>query len=200
MLKSPLIKRVAIAFAAALGVLLAGYGALRAQAQTPSHDADRQALRAILADYEQALNQDQFAKISQHLGSGFSATMATGQKVQSVQEFEDYWKAMKDLIGIGQGKQGRYQVEMKPIDTFFVSDYAASFGTSNEELRTDIQGKAGRESKHYRFNSMWFALSKKDGNGWKVVGGHIVVDPFRSTFSEAKVQEINKYATAKLGK
>ncbi len=194
-------KRFGIGTAVALGALLMTYLAVHTMAQPASVDADKQALRVIKAAYEDAINQDNFSTLAPHLAGSFSATMATGQKVNGAGEFEAYWKTMRELIGIGKGKAGRYTVKVEPIDTFFLNDYAFSFGTTKEDMVTDTVDKLGAKvSNSYRFNSMWFALSAKDNGAWKLMAGNITVDPFRTVFSESKVAEIRKLASAKLGK
>lgn len=192
------LKRALLA-AAVVVAGLAGVTALRASDE--GTEADKQALRAIKSAYEMAVNQDNMAALAPHLASDFSATMATGHKVGSFDEFKAYWQTMKGLVGIGPGLQGKYEAALEPLDSVFVGDYAFSFGTSKETLKTDVAGANGRrESSAYAFNSMWYAVSVKQNGSWKLRAARVVVDPFHSTFSEAKVQEIASVATAALTK
>lgn len=177
---------------------IAGVSALRADEGT---EADKQALRAIKTAYEMAVNQDNMGALQPHLASDFSATMATGHKVNNFNEFRGYWQTMKGLVGIGPGLQGRYEAQLEAQDSLFVGGYAFSFGTSRETLKTDVVGANGqRESNEYRFNSMWYAVSAKENGAWKLKAARVVVDPFRSTFSDAKLGEIASLATTALSR
>jgi hypothetical protein len=176
---------------------VAGVTALRANEGT---EADKAALRDIKAAYEMAVNQDNMGALQNHVAaSGFSATMATGHKVNSFQEFRSYWTTMKGLVGIGAGLQGRYEATLQPQETLFVGGYAFSAGTSTEFLKTDVVGANNRrESNEYRFNSLWYTVSTKENGVWKLKAARVVVDPFRSTFSDAKLNEIASLATTAL--
>jgi ketosteroid isomerase-like protein len=179
-------KRFGLAAVAILG-LAAITAVVSAQTTT---DADKVALRQIKVAYEDAVNRDDMTALAPHLASNFSAVMATGQKVNSISEFQAYWTTMKDLVGIGKGKTGKYTASLEPLDSIFVGGYAFSFGTAKETLVTDVAGPKGRESKNYAFNSNWYAVSTKENGVWKLVSGRVVVDPFHTTFSDAKIQEI----------
>lgn len=181
-----------------IAVALAGMFAHHVMAQPTDNAADKAALRQIKSAYENAINNDDMGSLSPFIASSFSATMATGQKVQSFDEFKAYWKTMKTLVGIGPNLRGKYEVSVEPIDSYFLGNYAFSFGTSKETLVTDVAVKDSRESKSYKFNSTWYSLCVKDGDLWKLMAGHVVVDPFHSTFSEAKVAEIASVAKAAL--
>jgi len=179
-------KRLGLAAVAILG-LAAITAVVSAQTTT---EADKQALRQIKVAYEDAVNRDDMTALAPHLASNFSAVMATGQKVNNAAEFASYWKTMKTLVGIGPNLTGKYTATLEPLDSIFVGGYAFSFGTSKETLVTDVAGPKGRESKNYAFNSNWYAVSTKENGVWKLVSGRVVVDPFHSTFSDAKIQEI----------
>lgn len=171
---------------------LAGVGALRANEGT---EADKQALRDIKAAYEMAVNQDNMGALQSHVAADFTATMATGHKVNGFPEFRSYWTTMKGLVGIGAGLQGRYEAQLDPQETLFVGGYAFSAGTSREFLKTDVVGANNRrESNEYRFNSLWYTVSVKENGAWKLKAARVVVDPFRSTFSDAKLTEIASLA------
>lgn len=176
---------------------VAGVTALRANEGT---EADRQALRAIKTAYEMAVNQDNMGALQNHVAADFSATMATGHKVANFAEFRSYWTTMKGLVGIGPGLQGRYEATLVPQETIFVGGYAFSAGTSQETLKTDVVGPNNRrESNEYRFNSLWYTVSTKENGAWKLKAARVVVDPFRTTFSDAKIGEIAALATRALG-
>lgn len=182
-----MIKRAAVALGACLVAVLA----LRVAAQISTTEADKQALRQIKVAYEDAVNRDDMQALAPHLASNFSAVMATGQKVNSHAEFAAYWSTMKQLVGIGPKLTGKYTAALEPLDSIFLGGYAFSFGTAKETLVTDVAGpKGGRESKNYAFNSNWYAVSTKENGVWKLVAARVVVDPFRTTFSDAKIQEI----------
>ncbi len=174
----------------ALGVCLVAVLALRVVAQVSTTEADKLALRQIKVAYEDAVNRDDMTALAPHIAANFSAVMATGQKVTSMAEFEAYWKTMKELVGIGPKHTGKYTAALEPLDSIFLGGYAFSFGTAKESLVTDVVGPKGRESRNYAFNSNWYAVSEKDNGVWKLVAARVVVDPFHSTFSDAKIQEI----------
>jgi ketosteroid isomerase-like protein len=184
------LKRFGLAAGAVLALGLVAVTALHVSAQISTTDADKQALRQIKVAYEDAVNRDDMTALAPHLASNFSAVMATGQKVNSLADFEAYWKTMKAQVGIGPKLTGKYTASLEPLDSIFLGGYAFSFGTSKETLVTDVPGPKGRESRNYAFNSNWYAVSTKDNGVWKLVAGRVVVDPFHTTFSEAKLQEI----------
>lgn len=191
------LKRLGIAAAAVAVVALVGV-ARRVWAQS-DNTPDRADLRKIAAAYEAAINHDDMDALKPYLSSDFTATMATGHKVKGAAEFAAYWKTMKELVGIRPGRHGSYSVAVEPIDTFFVGDYAFSFGTFKESLTADT-GEEQRASRSYKFNSNWYAVSAREGNQWKLVSGRVVVDPFHSTFSEQKLSEIAALASSALKK
>ncbi|MBI5247637.1 MAG: hypothetical protein HY923_10680 [Elusimicrobia bacterium] len=181
------IKRFALALGAVLGLTLVAVTAHNVFAQT---DADKAELRKIKVAYEDAVNRDDMTQLAPHIGSSFSATMATGQKVTSFNEFQTYWKTMKEIVGIGPKLRGQYTATLEPLDSIFVGGYAFSFGTAKEHLVTDVAGAKGRESKTYDFNSNWYAVSAKENGVWKLQAARIVVDPFHSTWSQAQIDGI----------
>lgn len=186
-----IMKRVGIA----LGVCLVAALALRVAAQITTTEADKQALRQIKVAYEDAVNRDDMQALAPHLAANFSAVMATGQKVTNHAEFVAYWNTMKQLVGIGPKLHGKYTAALEPLDSIFLGGYAFSFGTAKETLVTDVAGPNGRVSNNYAFNSNWYAVSEKDNGVWKLVAARVVVDPFRTTFSDAKIQEIAAAST-----
>lgn len=180
-------------------VVAAGAVAFAQVATSDGTEADKTALRAIKTAYEMAVNQDNMGALQNHVAADFSATMATGHKVNGFAEFRGYWTTMKGLVGIGPGLQGRYEATLEPQETIFVGGYAFSAGTSKEFLKTDVVGANNRrESNEYRFNSLWYTVSAKENGVWKLKAARVVVDPFRSTFSDAKIGEIAGLATRAL--
>lgn len=187
-----------IALAAAAAVLAAGVFAARVSADAGA-DADKPALRAVLSAYEMALNQDNMAALAPHAASGFTATTPTGHAVESFDAFKAYWQTFKGLAGIGPGLNGRYQTALEPLDTRVLGGYAVSYGTAKEALRTDAADAGGRrEYRDYAFHSMWYALFVKEQGRWKLLSGHVAVDPFRTTFSDAKLREFSARVGAAL--
>jgi hypothetical protein len=181
------LKRFGLAVGAVFALALVAVTALNVFAQ---NDEDKQALRQIKTAYEDAVNHDDMTHLAPHIGTGFSAVMATGQKVTSFKEFQTYWETMKEIVGIGPNLRGKYTASLEPLDSIFLGGYAFSFGTAKETLITDVAVAKGRESKTYSFNSNWYAVSTKENGQWKLIAARIVVDPFNTTFSAAKITEI----------
>ena len=184
-MKKRKIKVVSVIALGVVAAILVG-GAIRFATGQTGRAADHAALRKIAAAYEGALNSQDFDKLKPYLAPTLSAVMATGNEVTSPAEFKAYLTKVNTLIGIGKG--GSYQVKVNPIATHFEGAYGYSFGTTDEILKTD----AGAE---YRYHSMWMARSRKFKDGWKLIGGRVVVDPFNQAFTPEHLQAIAKLVT-----
>ena len=168
------------------GFLTLGLG-VHIHAQADRED-DHNALRAIKASYEDALNHGNFDALMPYLAADLSATMATGEKVSSPSQFRAYFAKMKNLMKIGNG--GAYSVKVEPFATDFTgAGSAVSFGTTDESLQ--LPGGQARE-----YHSYWVITARKEGAQWKLTGGRMVVDPHNTTFTADEIKQISGLAQA----
>ena len=150
-------------------------------AQEPAPDDeradDRAALRALGAQYEQAINSGDLRPLAPSVTPAASAVFATNHEVHGLDAMQQYFDATKEQLGRGS----TYTVKLKPDRTEFFGDLALARGTSDEVARLG----SGRE---YRFTTHWTALLRKDAGGWKAHRLHVSMDPLDNPAIAARLQ------------
>lgn len=144
------------------------------QAVLPGQEeADHEALRAIKAAYEQAVNDAQFDRLAPYLHPDFFAVMVTNAPVHNVEEMRAYWQRMKALIGDG----GRYTTKLNPERSVILGDIALARGTSDDVVVTS-------EGREYHFSTNWTVVCQRVGGQWKVLRGQGTMDPITNQFAQ----------------
>jgi len=120
-------------------------------------EADRNALRKISSTYEDALNNNDLAKLKPVLADGFTGVMISGEEVKSFEDMQAFWKRTWDLVGAG----GSYHVKVVTEQTDFFGDVAVSRGYSEDVFHT----AAGKE---FAFRPRWTAITRRQNGEWKI--------------------------------
>ena len=160
--------------AAILTAIVAGAGAAGAD-----EEADHEALRALKAVYEQAVNEDRLELLKPHLAEGFTGVMATAEPVAGYVGLEAYWRKVKAMIGAG----GRYRTTLEADRSWIRGDIAVAKGTAREE----ILAGSGRT---YRVTEPWTVVCVREGGAWKILRAHSGMDPLENEFVKAELRGI----------
>lgn len=148
-----------------------------ASAQTDDREPDKQALRALAARYEAAINEGSFAGLADSLAPEVSAVFMTGTEVRGLQEMQDYYDKIKGQLGDG----GSYSVKLKPDDTDFHGDVAVAHGASDETVTLG-------NGKEIAYQSQWTAVLRKVDGKWMASRLHVSIDPIENPFMEMRVR------------
>ena len=142
-----------------LVALVAGLGSFTAVAAAQEADraADHDALRKLRATYEDAVNNNDLARLKPLLAEGFTGVMISGEEIRSFDELQAFWLKIRDMLGQG----GRYHVKVITDQTDFVGDLGISRGYTEESFHT----AAGKD---YAVESRWTAITRKQNGEWKV--------------------------------
>jgi ketosteroid isomerase-like protein len=145
------------------GLLSSAFG----QADTPSPgEADREALRALAARYEQAISQGNLLSLQDAVLDDASAVFITGEKITGLPAMQKYFDEIKKQLGVGSS----YTVKLIPDETHFDGDHAIAEGVSEEKV---VAG--GQE---FTYQTRWTAILKRDGATWKAQRLHVSLHPF----------------------
>lgn len=161
-------------------VIAACLAALVSAAQPPAadeHEADRNALRALKAIFEQAASKNQLDLLRPHLHEPFSVVTYTDREFSDFEAFKARWQETRDEV-VGQGS---YQVTLKPEPTEFFGDVAVARGDSDNVL----VASSGNE---YRLTSHWTAVFHKVDGQWTIVRVHSSLDPFGNPMIRGEVR------------
>ena len=148
-------------------------------APAPAHadeEADHNALRAIKAAYEAAVNAGDPTRLAPHLATNATAVMVTGEAITGLAGLENYWRKIQTLLGPG----GSYHFAANVERTDFYGDLALSRGTTDDLVRLP----GGKELK---FNSHWTAVCHREPGGWKILRLQATLDPVDNVFVRAKL-------------
>jgi ketosteroid isomerase-like protein len=152
-------------------------------------DADHAALRALVPEYEQAVNDGKPELLQPYLDSDFSGVMITGDEVDSFVSLEQYWASIQSLMGDG----GKYRVKVHVAARSILSgDLAVSYGTTDDEVVTS-------RGKEYHFTGRWTAVCRKRDGKWKILRVHGSMDPVTNPFVLATVRSASISAGAVAG-
>ena len=139
-------------------------------------EEDRASLRALKATYEEAINTNDLAKMTPYLSDSFQGVMVTGESVQGRSAVESYWKKIRAMIGSG----GSYTVAVTPGAVTLEGDLAIASGSAQEVV---ISG-----GQQFRFDSMWTAVCRRAGDGWKLERLQATMDPIDNVFVRARMR------------
>jgi ketosteroid isomerase-like protein len=139
-------------------------------------DEERNALRALKAVYEQAVNEDKLDLLAPHVDAEFLGVMQTSEAVRGADGLAAYWKKIKDLMGAA----GRYHVTVTTEPAQFFGDLALAHGTTD-----DVVTLPGKE---YHFGGQWTAVCRKRGGEWKIYRLHASMDPLDNPFVTDRVK------------
>lgn len=129
-------------------------------------EADHNALRAIRATYEDALNNNDLTKIKPLLAEGFTGVMISGEELKSFENLQTFWKKVRDLIGPG----GSYHVKVVTDQTDFFGDIGVSRGYNEEVFRTS-------DGQTFEFRAPWTAVTRRQNGEWKIFRVHAALNP-----------------------
>jgi uncharacterized protein (TIGR02246 family) len=142
-----------------------------AAAQTEDRESDKQALRALAARYEAAINEGSFAALEDSLAPEVSAVFMTGTEVRGPQEMQAYYDKIKAQLGSG----GSYSVKLQPDDTDFHGHVAVAHGISDETVSLG-------NGKQLAYQSQWTAVLRKVEGKWMASRLHVSIDPIENPF------------------
>ena len=135
-------------------------------------EVEREALRALLPIYEQAVNQGKLSLLEPFLAPEFTAVVVTGEEIDSFNALNDYWGGIQELLG----EDGTYQVKVN-VDqpAYLAAETAVATGTTNDKVVTS----AGNE---FEFTSRWTAVLCNRSGEWKILRIHASMDPINNSF------------------
>jgi len=161
--------------AGCLGVLLALPMASFAVAD---EEADHAALRALVQEYETAIENADPSVLQPYLASDFSGVMVTGEEIESFDSLQAYWDRIQGLLGDG----GKYTVKVHVAQpATIIGDVAFAYGTTDDTAITS-------SGKEYDFQGFWTAICRRDGEGWKIERIHGSMDAITNTFVAAALR------------
>lgn len=136
-----------------------------------AEEADHEALRALKAVFEEAINENHIDLLGPYLDEGFSGVMVTDRLVTGLDEMEAYWSEMRGLIGEG----GSYHMEIEPDRSLLFGDWALAKGTTQDTVVTG-------DGDTFDFTSHWTAVCRKQGGAWKILRVQGSMDPIDNAF------------------
>lgn len=137
----------------------------------PDEEADHEALRELRAVYERAIRESRLDLLQAHLDEGFSGVMVTHHAIADFAGLEGYWAEIQELMGPG----GRYSVTLQPERSVILGDVALAKGSGEDVVITG-------EGREYRFDSLWTAVCRREGDGWRILRVHGSMDPLENPF------------------
>src|SRR5262249_47056098 len=164
--------------------LLAVPGVVLAQAPKPE-EQDHAVLRALLVKGAEALNSRKFDAIAPSLDAGFTIITVDNQKLVGLDAFKNYYAGLFDGPSALFNKI-EFNVVADDLTRFLDPTTGIVYGTS-EETYTFKNGDVRK------MKTRWSAVTRKDGNDWKLVNVHFstsildnpVLDAARSFTSKA---------------
>lgn len=157
----------------AAGLALAMLGASGPQAQD---EKEHEALRAMKAVYEKAVNEGKLELLEPLLDADFTGVMLTGEEVAGFAGLKAYWEKLWKMIGQG----GKYTTTLDPERSWIQGDVAVARGTAQEH----VVAASGNE---YRFTPHWTAVLVRREGKWKVLRVQGTMDPVGNPFVQAIV-------------
>jgi uncharacterized protein (TIGR02246 family) len=144
-------------------------------AQSDSLEADKQALRALGASYEKAINTGDLRPLAGSLTTSSSAVFMTGDELKSLDAMQAFFDDIKKRLGEGS----TYTVKLVPDDTQFFGDIALAHGTADETV------KLGNGS-NFSYSTRWTALLRKLEGTWKAERLHVSLNPIDNPIVAAR--------------
>lgn len=135
-------------------------------------EADHDALRALVAEYEKAIAAGDPSVLKPHLADDFTGVMVTGEPVDGYDALVAYWEKIQGMLGEG----GTYSVDVTVAElATIVGDVAYAYGTTQDRAVTS-------DGDEYLFEGQWTAVCRREGDAWKVVRIHGAMDAITNTF------------------
>jgi len=148
-------------------VALLATSLVKAEAQSvDSFEADKIALRALGARYEEAINQGNLNLLSDSVLPDATIVFMTNDELKGLPAMQSYVESVQKRLGDG----AVYRVKLQPHDTDFQGDIAIAQGTSDESV-TFGNGKT------IAYTTKWTAVLKKADGIWKAARLHVSLDP-----------------------
>ncbi len=137
--------------------------------QADEYEADRQIMRAMLADLEQALNQQDFDGVLKHMHEDVVVTYYNAEVTRGHDEARDYYQRM--LQG-GEAVLREYSTRGEVGGpAVFHGDTAVAYGSTVESFKL----AAGLE---FTLNGRWSTTLRKADDRWRVIALHFSADLF----------------------
>lgn len=149
----------------------------QASAQSDAMEAEKQALRALGASYEKAINSGDLRPLAGLLTATASAVFMTGDELKSLDAMQAYFDDIKKRLGEGSS----YTVKLLPDDTQFFGDIALTHGTADETV------KLGNGSS-FSYTTRWTALLRKLDGIWKAERLHASLNPIDNPIVAARAK------------
>jgi ketosteroid isomerase-like protein len=166
-------------------VLAIGCALLAASVASADEEADHEALRQLVREYEAAVQKGAPSLLKPHLAEGFTGIMITGEEVDSYESLAAYWERIQGLLGEG----GKYSVQVNVAElATIVGDVAFARGTT-EDLAVTSDGK------EYRFAGFWTAICIREADGWKILRVHGSMDAITNTFVTTAIRTTSTFAS-----
>lgn len=145
-----------------------------APAQQDGAEADKQALRALGASYEKAINSGDLSSLAPSLTTTASAVFLTSDEVKGLPAMQAFFDDIKKRLGPGSS----YQVKLLPDDTQFFGDTALAHGSAEESVT--MAGKT------LSYTTRWTALLRKLEGTWKAERLHVSLNPIDNPIISAR--------------
>ncbi|MEQ8788784.1 MAG: nuclear transport factor 2 family protein [Pirellulaceae bacterium] len=139
-------------------------------------EADHDALRALRAVAEQAINENNLDLLRPHMAEKFSVVTYTDREFTDFDEFKRRWEQTREDLLSG----GSYTTKLNPELSEIHGDFAIARGRSENVLVTG-------DGTTYEFPSRWTAVMHKVNGQWKVVRAHSSLSPFDNPMLHATV-------------
>jgi ketosteroid isomerase-like protein len=146
-----------------------------ALAQQDGTEADKQALRALGASYEKAINSGDLNPLASSLSSTASAVFLTNDEVQGLPAMQAFFDDIKKRLGEGSS----YTVKLVPDDTQFFGDTALAHGAADETVRLG-------NGSSFTYTTRWTALLRKLDGIWKAERLHVSLNPIDNPIVAAR--------------
>ncbi len=132
-------------------------------AETDPHAKEREQMRAILADVEEALNAHNFDQAAKHLDENGVITYYNAEVTQGHEEGRKYFNRMlKDAAAVVKGYSVTGEVSAPAV---FHGDTAVAYGTTEEHFKL-------AEGLEFVLHGRWSTTLQKKHDTWKIVALH----------------------------
>jgi len=153
------------------------------ESQEGDHEADRVALRQMLADIQDGLNQRDFSKIKPHLDDKIIITFLNAELTKGISGAEQYMNKIFEGAGaILKGYSTNATVDQPAI---FYGNTAVAAGHTIDSFKfSDGLG--------IDLNTRWSTTVVKEGEKWKIIALHFSANIFNNPFL-AQARNSNLY-------
>ena len=147
--------------------------------------ADREVLRALLADFETSLNEKNLEKLLGHLDEQAVMSFMTTETAVGKEAVKAYYdKMFKGDDAPLTDHKTKASLDTKAI---FHGDTIVASGRTNDIFTL-------KDGSIYNFNTRWVASAVKKQGNWKVVSVDFSVDPFKNIVMEELQSKVWTYA------